>query len=99
HGPAAVGAGGGGNQAGDDGQQQERGKGQGGAHALIVTPPGSGARVSARRLVPVGFWRQACECAIAAMRRFISSGETSSLWVATVHWWPNGSRSVPERSP
>jgi len=37
--------------------------------------------------------------AIDSMRRFISSGETSSTWVATCHTWPNGSSTVPMRSP
>ena len=36
---------------------------------------------------------------MAERRRFISSGETSSTWVASVHWWPNGSFTVPVRSP
>ena len=41
----------------------------------------------------------ACLFAAAAARRSISSGETSSMWVATVHMWPKGSSSVPVRSP
>ena len=32
-------------------------------------------------------------------RACISAGGTSSLWVATDQTWPNGSSSVPERSP
>ncbi len=35
----------------------------------------------------------------AAARFWISSAERSSLCVAMVHLWPNGSRMVPERSP
>src|SRR5688572_1339848 len=35
----------------------------------------------------------------AAMRRFISSGETSSMWVEMVQRWPKGSIRVAERSP
>ena len=38
-------------------------------------------------------------CCISAMRRPISSSETSSTWVATVHSWPHGSLNIPERSP
>ena len=34
-----------------------------------------------------------------AIRRSISSGDTSSTCVATVHTWPNGSASVPLLSP
>jgi hypothetical protein len=41
----------------------------------------------------------ACCFIIAWARRCISSGLRSSLWVATFHTWPNGSRSVPDRSP
>src|SRR6516165_2120075 len=36
---------------------------------------------------------------IASNRRIISSGGTSSLCVARVHLWPNGSTMVAERSP
>ena len=36
---------------------------------------------------------------ISRCRRSISSGDTSSTWVAIVHLWPNGSISVPDRSP
>ena len=36
---------------------------------------------------------------IASIRLAISSGETSSMCVATVHTWPNGSTSVADRSP
>jgi eukaryotic-like serine/threonine-protein kinase len=36
---------------------------------------------------------------IAANRRSISACGTSSMWVAMVHLWPNGSMSVPDRSP
>src|SRR5436305_1416149 len=41
----------------------------------------------------------AAHFAMAAMRRFISSGETSSRWTATVHLCPQGSSMVPVRSP
>ena len=34
-----------------------------------------------------------------AIRRPISSGETSSTWVAMVQTWPYGSSTVPLRSP
>jgi hypothetical protein len=41
-----------------------------------------------------------CPCSpIAAIRRSISSGVTSSMWVAMVQRWLNGSTSVAERSP
>src|SRR5262249_52514207 len=38
-------------------------------------------------------------CGIACMRRCISSIDTSSMCVPTVHLWPKGSIRVPERSP
>ena len=38
-------------------------------------------------------------CWSAARRRIISSGATSSTWVAIVHPWPNGSTMKPSRSP
>lgn len=44
-----------------------------------------------------------CSCAdlleTSSARRITSSVETSSLCVAIVHTWPNGSSMVPERSP
>ena len=35
----------------------------------------------------------------AAALAAISSSETSSMWVAMDHFWPNGSRTWPDRSP
>ena len=35
----------------------------------------------------------------SAPRRSISSGGTSSITWLSIHWWPNGSRSRPPRSP
>ena len=35
----------------------------------------------------------------SAIRFFISSGDTSSTWVATFQTWPKGSVNMPERSP
>ena len=49
------------------------------------------ARLTARR--------RGQPCAISAMRRPISSGETSSTWLAMLHRCPNGSSNWPERSP
>src|ERR1700674_2182930 len=36
---------------------------------------------------------------MASWRLLISSTDRSSLWVAMVQTWPNGSSKVPERSP
>ncbi len=35
----------------------------------------------------------------AAIRFFISAGETSSMWVPIFHLYPNGSSTEPDRSP
>ena len=44
-------------------------------------------------------WLAAHFAIIAFIRRSISSGATSSVWVAIVHMCPAGSVSVPLRSP
>ncbi len=36
---------------------------------------------------------------ISVYRRCISSGVTSSIELPMFHSWPNGSRTVPDRSP
>ena len=46
---------------------------------------------------PFGF--VPCYPGISAMRFCISSGETSSTWVAMLQRWPQGSSNSPPRSP
>jgi hypothetical protein len=74
-------------------------------HGVHATAP-----ASARSSVPIKTHPRVRKCRnsrpdpgysffIAAMRRFISSMLTSSLWVERCQLWPKGSLSVPERSP
>src|SRR5512135_1733838 len=46
-----------------------------------------------------GHFFRSRSAAYLAIRRFISSGATSSTWVAMVHMCPKGSYKVPLRSP
>ena len=59
--------------------------------------PHAGRRFG-RRPAAQPAWELIC-AAMASLRRFSSSGGTSSTCVAIVQRWPNGSSSVPVRSP
>src|SRR5258705_5795956 len=65
-----------------------------GAHAELLDRVDDGADVNVSHDAAPGMF------AIAAWaRRAISLGGTSSLWVAKLHWLPNGSSTEPNRSP
>jgi len=63
-------------------------------------PPGPSSRTRSTSCAADGWFRGAGQpSARPAARRLISSGETSSTWVATLHRCPNGSSNCPDRSP
>src|SRR4051794_21490648 len=63
----------------------------------MVSPELSGTHQGLREMAPERYFFGSYFC--WDIRRWASSAETSSTWVATVHWCPKGSIRVPLRSP
>src|SRR6267143_585294 len=64
-------------------------------HAELADGVGDGRDVDLAHQGPPGLSFAIADFARSACSR----GDTSSLWVARLHWLPNGSSSLPKRSP